>query len=382
MTLLEAKELLKVMESTNQYNSSSSHFGKWTGDLFTASYFEPFRIFCTSLTGGGMNHQMADTAVYHLRCFFGFEAKFTSEPSESDIIQVFDSERMARFSAFLQQCNYRFSSIANILQSVRLWINMTKVKGACAPVLEAINRADVVIQSQKQTVSRKRKQQESHMTVDDLERKNEWTTFETLDGLLRPLLVVFEDVVEQSKSGVDLSSEDTQLCTRILALALVLLVKACRPETWEKMSVSMVRKAAENDGKLGSQHFKTHSKYGTNGIYFTPQVLSLLTKYIDFIRPHRGAPQGDMLLVNCSGKSPFGHFSAAVTWLTKKYIGTLPFLSVSCCFCCRKKHNRHQDSANDRDEELQRSVSCGPRHYRQRFEPQQQNSGSKLCQVL
>ena len=78
------------------------------------------------------------------------------------------------------------------------------------------------------------------------------------------------------------------------------MVKASRPMTYKYLTVEMINSISKN-GIITQTLFKTNEKYSFNSLLFSVDVLTLVTGYINYIRP-RLNPFCNYLLVCRNGK--------------------------------------------------------------------------------
>ena len=78
------------------------------------------------------------------------------------------------------------------------------------------------------------------------------------------------------------------------------MVKASRPITYKHLTVEMIKSIGEN-GIINKTLFKTNGKYDFDSLLCSVDVLTLVTGYMNYIRP-RLNPSFDYLLVCRNGK--------------------------------------------------------------------------------
>ena len=78
------------------------------------------------------------------------------------------------------------------------------------------------------------------------------------------------------------------------------MVKASRLMTYKHLTVEMIKSIGEN-GIINQTLFKTNEKYGFDSLFFSVDVLTLVTGYMNYIRP-RLNPACNYLLVCRNGK--------------------------------------------------------------------------------
>ena len=78
------------------------------------------------------------------------------------------------------------------------------------------------------------------------------------------------------------------------------MVKASRPMTYKHLAVEMIKSIGEN-GIINQPLFKTNGKYGFDSLLFSVDVLTLVTAYMNYMRPHLN-PACNYLLVCQNGK--------------------------------------------------------------------------------
>ena len=88
--------------------------------------------------------------------------------------------------------------------------------------------------------------------------------------------------------------------TSSIVAVLFLMVKASRPMTYQFLTLQMVESICEN-GIINQIIFETKEKYGFDSLIFLNDVLTLIKKYITFIRP-RLDPFCDYVLICRSGE--------------------------------------------------------------------------------
>ena len=88
--------------------------------------------------------------------------------------------------------------------------------------------------------------------------------------------------------------------TSFIVTALLIMVKASRPMTYQFWKVQMIESIGEN-GIIDQTTFKTNEKYEFDWLIFSNNVLTLIKNYINIIRP-RLNPCCDYLLICRNGK--------------------------------------------------------------------------------
>ena len=78
------------------------------------------------------------------------------------------------------------------------------------------------------------------------------------------------------------------------------MVKASRPMTYKHLTVEMIKSIGKN-GIINQTLFKTNEKYAFNSLLFSVDVLTLVTGYVNYIRPSLN-PVCNYLLVCRNGK--------------------------------------------------------------------------------
>ena len=78
------------------------------------------------------------------------------------------------------------------------------------------------------------------------------------------------------------------------------MVKASRPMTYKHLTVEMIKSIGKNS-IINQTLFKTNEKYGFNSFSFSVDVLTLVTSYVNDIRPILN-PVCNYLLVCRHGK--------------------------------------------------------------------------------
>ena len=99
------------------------------------------------------------------------------------------------------------------------------------------------------------------------------------------------------------------------------MVKASRPVTYKHVTLEMIKSIGEN-GIINETLFKTNGKYGFHSLLFSFDVLTLVTGYMNYIRP-RLNPACNYLLVcrNCKQISKLTNiFGRVVYEAVGKYI--------------------------------------------------------------
>ena len=93
---------------------------------------------------------------------------------------------------------------------------------------------------------------------------------------------------------------DLSFATSFIVAVLFLMVKASRPMNYKHLAVETIKSNGEN-GISNQKLFKTNEKYGFDSLLFSVDVLTLVTGYMNYIRP-RLNPSFDYLLVCRNGK--------------------------------------------------------------------------------
>ena len=95
-------------------------------------------------------------------------------------------------------------------------------------------------------------------------------------------------------------SDELSFAMSFTFAVLFLMVKASRPMTYKHLTVEMIDSIGEN-GIINQTLFKTNEKYGFVSLSFSVDVLTLVTGYLNYIRP-RLNPACNYLLLCRNGK--------------------------------------------------------------------------------
>ena len=97
-----------------------------------------------------------------------------------------------------------------------------------------------------------------------------------------------------------IAPHDLSFATSFIVAALFSMVKASRPMTYKYLTVEMIKSIGKN-GIINQTLFKTNEKYSFNSLLFSVDVLTLVTGYVNYIRPTLNAVC-NYLLVCRNGK--------------------------------------------------------------------------------
>ena len=163
---------------------------------------------------------------------------------------------------------------------------------------------EVFLTRTKRSVSSKmRLEWNSIYDIDSLEERGCWATIEELQTVLPYHLPRFQAIVELARNKpAKVAPHDLSFATHFVCTLLFLDIKATRPQTYQHMTMAMIKSIdAEKGGMIDMTKFKTCKKYGFDSLIFEPQHLTLLRAYITFIRPHLPPSSSDTLLVTRNG---------------------------------------------------------------------------------
>ena len=162
--------------------------------------------------------------------------------------------------------------------------------------------SEIYLQRVKRFLSKKMKLQwDEVLSVDYLDSINCWATLADLQKVIPFHANRYKQIILNSKTPSScIAPHDLLFATSFIVAVLFLMVKASRPMTYKHLTVEMIKSIGEN-GIINQTLFKTNGKYGFDSLLFSVDVLTLVTGYMNYIRP-RLNPACNYLLVCRNGK--------------------------------------------------------------------------------
>ena len=147
--------------------------------------------------------------------------------------------------------------------------------------------SEIYLQRVKRFLSKKTKLQWNEvLSVDYLNSINCWATLAHLQKVIPFHANRYKKIILNSTTPSScIASHDLSFATSFIVAVLFLMVKASRPMTYKHLTVEMIKSIGEN-GIINQTLFKTNEKYGFDSHLSSVDVLTLVTGYANYKRPH------------------------------------------------------------------------------------------------
>ena len=170
-------------------------------------------------------------------------------------------------------------ALGHLLDFCRSYSGLTKIHSS------VFIPSEIYIQRVKRYLSKKMKSDwREVLSVDYLNSINCWAKFEELQKVIPYHSEKYKQIILNGSSPfASIAAHDLSFATSFIVAALFLMVKASHSTTYQFLTVQMVESIGEN-GIINQTIFKIKEKYGFDSLISSNDVLTLIKKYVNFIR--------------------------------------------------------------------------------------------------
>ena len=268
-----------------------------------------FSAWLQNITSGGKKAKQAEISVTRAFKFLKYCCEQSGEEEQALLLTVELVDYFLCSSKFLTDFLDYLDSTWQMGQPGRLGyvtgiadlLDFRRFHSPSGPVLQNFSVTEVYIKRARQCLT---KQIRSHWTLDldieTLESRRSWATLAELQTVIPYHSQRYKKVMDECKKNCVITATDVTFTTRFVAVFMFVIVKGCRPMTYQHLTVTMFENAKTNGGMVDQTIFKTAIKYGFNSLYFDEISLGIVDDYVQFVRPLLH-PQCDYLLLNRNG---------------------------------------------------------------------------------
>ena len=191
----------------------------------------------------------------------------------------------------------------NYLKSIGDLMDFGKATGDSDILLRSFSITEVYLHRGKQCLRKRKKADYSkNYYLETLISKNSWATVEEMETVIPFHPPRFQGIMTKSRSTPPklLTKSDLVFATRFISTFLFLNVKYSRPMTFHCLTIHMIKKAHTDNGYIDQKEFKTADTYMFDFLIFSPDALTLVSLYTQYLRTQLN-PKSDYLLVNTNG---------------------------------------------------------------------------------
>ena len=259
-----------------------------------------------SAGGGGKNIKQANEIVTRILKF----AKYCCQDIDTDNVSYETLEyclnsvkHIEDFINYLKvNWNCGNAGIIAYLNSFTHFLDYERSKGVESHKLSLLISAEVYMQRSKRTFGKEmRLEWNKTLSIEYFEKNNCWASFNELQSVIPFHKKRFDQILCDIRNGSFALCHDLSFCTSFIVCVLFLKVKASRPMTYQCITTDMVDKANFNE-IIDQTEFKTNKKYSFDSLIIDKEVLTILTDYIQFVRPLLN-PKDNVLLI-CRNGNP------------------------------------------------------------------------------
>ena len=210
---------------------------------------------------------------------------------------------LSDFVTYLQtEWKVGYSGIIGYMNAVNHMLDYRRSSDTCKRNLSVFIASEIYLQRVKKYLLRKMKiEWNTLLSIEYLESINCWATLEDLQKVIPYHSDKYKQIILNANIHVScVPAHDISFATGFIVSVLFLMVKACRPMTYQNLTITMIKSIKDN-GIIDQTVFKTNQKYGFDSLMFSFEVLKLINCYIDSVRP-RLNPVCEYLLVCRNGK--------------------------------------------------------------------------------
>ena len=210
---------------------------------------------------------------------------------------------LSDFVEYLQtEWKLGYSGVIGYMNAINHMLDYRRSSDICKKSLPVFIASEIYLERVKKYLVRKMKVEwNTLLSVEYLQSINCWATLEDLQKVIPYHSDKYKQIALNAKNNVAcVPAHDISFATGFIVSVLFLMVKACRPMTYQNLTITMIKSVKEN-GIIDQTVFKTNEKYGFDSLIFSVEVLTLINCYIDSIRP-RLNPACEYLLVCRNGK--------------------------------------------------------------------------------
>ena len=194
---------------------------------------------------------------------------------------------MAFLMEILDNWSLKASAALSYLTAISDFVDWRKCDYLPETVLRSFAVIEVYLRRSRTTLAReKRVEYSRNLDLERLIAKDSWSTLEELAEVIPYHTKRYTDIVKKAKfDRASLDTSEIAFATRFIISFLFLRVKQTRPASFQFLTLSMVKRAWENDYFVDQTEFKTSDQYMFDSLKFTEESLKVLQIYIDLIRP-------------------------------------------------------------------------------------------------
>ncbi len=219
----------------------------------------------------------------------------------------------------IEELEISSSGALSYMKSLSDMMDFRKSSGITDDTLRSFATTEVYIRRGKENLSKRKKLEYArNLDLESLMSRKSWATLEEMQDVIPYHTPQFEHVVQRCIDK-EVTLSELAFTTRYITCFLFLRVKACRPMTFQFLTIDMLDCAKENGGFVDQSKFKTSDKYMFDSLVLTEDVLSILDVYVREVRPQM-KPQCDYVLVNTAGNQ-FTALGASMSLLVHDAIG-------------------------------------------------------------